>query len=111
MKIRSWFITLGVVVTLGGLSLSALAADFSDSKDIKQVRKVAAAKFGKVLHVSVSHAWALCADYQDESDRRSPRTAAGWTIAAYDGGAYDAEALKKLGIPSTDTAALLKAYQ
>jgi hypothetical protein len=45
-----------------------MAADFGDAKDVKQVRKVAAAKFGKALHVSVSHDWALCTAYQDESD-------------------------------------------
>jgi hypothetical protein len=113
MKIRTWFITLGVVLTLGGLSLSAMAADFGDSKDVKQVRKAAAAKFGKVLNVSISHDWALCTAYQEESDISVVlhRTAAGWTIAAHDGGAYDAENLKKLGVPSADTALLLKAYQ
>jgi hypothetical protein len=90
-----------------------MAADFGDSKDVKQVRKVVAAKFGRVLHVSVSHDWALCTAYHDESDISVVlhRTAAGWTIAAHDGGAFDAEGLKKLGIPSADTARLLKAYQ
>ena len=113
MKIRSWFITLCVVLTLGGLNFSAMAADFGDSKDVKQVRKVVAAKFGKVLHVSVSHDWTLCTAYQDESDISVVlhRTAAGWTIADHDGGAFDAETLKKLGVPPADTAPLLKAYQ
>ncbi len=113
MKLRSWFVTLCVVVTLGGLSFSAIAADFGDSKDVKQVRKVAAAKFGKVLHVSVSKDWALCTAYQDESDISVVlhRTACGWTIADHDGGAYDAGTLKKLGVPAGDTALLLKAYQ
>jgi hypothetical protein len=82
-------------------------------KDVKQVRKVVAAKFGKVLHVSVSHDWALCTAYQDESDISVVlhRVSAGWTIAGHDGGAYDAETLKKLGVPPADTAPLLKAYQ
>ena len=113
MKIRSWFITLSVLLTLGGLSFSAVAADFGDSKDVKQVRKVVAAKFGTVLHVSVSHDWALCTAYQDESDISVVlhRTAAGWAIAAHDGGAYDAETLKKLGVPPADAASLVKAYQ
>lgn len=113
MKIRSWFITVGVVLALGGLSFPAKAADFGDSKDVKQVRKVVAAKFGKVLHVSVSHDWALCTAYQDESDISVVlhRTPAGWTIAEHDGGAYDAAALKKIGVPPADTTTLLKAYE
>lgn len=113
MKIRSWFITPCVILTLGGLSVSAVAADFGDSKDVKQVRRVVATKFGKVLHVSVSHDWALCTAYQDDSGISVVlhRTAAGWTIAEHDGGAYDAETLKKLGVPPADTAQLLKAYQ
>jgi hypothetical protein len=113
MKIPNWFITLGVVLTLGGLSFSAMAADFGDSKDVKQVRKVVGAKFGKVLHASVSHDWALSTAYQDESDISVVlhRTAAGWTIAAHDGGAFDAGALKKLGVPPADITSLLKAYQ
>ena len=112
MKIRSWFITLFVVLSLGGLSFPAMAADFGDSKDVKQVRKVAA-KFGKVLHVSVSHDWALCTAYQDESDISVVlhRVSAGWTIAQHDGGAYDAATLKKIGVPPADTTPLLKAYQ
>ena len=113
MKIRSWFISLCAVLTLAGLSFPAMAADFGESKDVKQVRKVVAAKFGKVLHVSVSHDWALCTAYQDESDISAVlhRTAAGWTVAAHDGGAYDAEILKKLGVPPADVSPLLKAYQ
>jgi hypothetical protein len=113
MRIRSWFLTLCVVLTLGGLSFSAMGADFGDSKDLKHVRKVVASKFGKVLHVSISHDWALCTAYQDDSGISVVlhRTAAGWTIADHDGGAYDAETLKKLGIPPADTAPLLKAYQ
>jgi hypothetical protein len=113
MKIRSWFITLCVVLTLAGLSFPAMAADFGDSKNVKQVRKVVAAKFGQVLHVSVSHDWALCTAYHDESDISVVlhRVSPGWTIAAHDGGAFDAETLKKLGVPLADTAPLLKAYQ
>jgi hypothetical protein len=113
MKIRRSFITLCFVLTFGGLSFSARAADFGDSKDVKQVRQIVAAKFGKVLHVSISHDWALCTAYQDESAISVVlhRTAPGWTIAEHDGGAYDAGTLKKLGVPSADTAPLLKAYQ
>jgi len=112
MKLRSWFITLCAVLTLNGLTFSARAADFGDSKDVKQVRKVAA-KFGKVLHVSVSHDWALCTTSQDENALSVVlhRTATGWTIADHDGGAFDAGTLKKLGVPPADTAPLLKAYQ
>jgi len=113
MKIRSWFIILCAVLSLGGLSFPAMAADFGDSKDVKQVRKVVATKFGKVLHVSVSHDWALCTAYHDESDISVVlhRTRAGWTIANHDGGAYDAATLKKIGVPPADTTPLLKAYQ
>jgi hypothetical protein len=113
MKIRTRFITLCTLITLGGLSFPAIAADFGDSKDVKQVRKVVAAKFGQVLHVSVSHDWALCTAYHDESDISVVlhRIAAGWTIANHDGGAFDAETLKKIGVPPADTAPLLKAYQ
>ena len=113
MKIRSCLITLCAVLALGGLSFSAMAADFGDSKDVKQVRKVVAAKFGKVLHVSISHEWALSTAYQDESDISVVlhRTATGWTIAAHDGGAFDTATLKKLGVPPADTAPLLKVYQ
>ena len=113
MKIRRCFITLCTVLALGGLSFSAKAADFGDSKNVKQVRKVVAAKFGKVLHVSVSHDWALCTAYQDESAISVVlhRTAAGWRMAEHDGGAYDFGTLKKLGVPPADTAPLLRAYQ
>jgi hypothetical protein len=113
MKLRSRFITLCAVLTLGGLSFSAMAADFGDSKDVKQVRKVLAAKFGKVLHVSVSHDWALCTTYQDDSAISVVlhRTGTGWTIADHDGGAFDAATLRKLGVPPADTAPLLKASQ
>jgi hypothetical protein len=32
-------------------------------------------------------------------------------MAAHDGGAFDGDALKKLGVPPADTAPLLNAYQ
>src|SRR5436190_7483220 len=107
------YVPLAAAVILLSFVLPAMAADLGDSKDVKQVRKVVAAKFGKVLHVSVSHDWALCTAYHDESDISVVlhRTAAAWTIADHDGGAFDAGTLKKLGVPQADTAPLLKAYQ
>ena len=113
MKIQRLFTTLMAAIFLCGLSLRAMAADFGDGKDVKQVRKVVATKFGHALHASVSHDWALCTAYKDESDVSVVlhRTAAGWTIVDHDGGAYAAENLKTLGVPQADIAPLLKAYQ
>jgi hypothetical protein len=39
------------------------------------------------------------------------RTGTDWKVAGSDGGAYAAETLKGLGVPSADVASLLKAYQ
>jgi hypothetical protein len=70
-------------------------------------------KFGKVLHVSVSHDWALCTAYSGESDLSVVlhRTGTDWKVAGSDGGAYAAGNLKDLGVPSQDVPSLLKAYQ
>lgn len=72
-----------------------------------------AAKFGKALHASVSHDWALCTAYSDESDLTIllRRAESGWKIVGHDGGAYAAENLRELGVPQADIAPLLKAYQ
>jgi hypothetical protein len=110
--IRSW-ITLSAALSLLGLTIPAMAADFGDAKDVKQVRKMVAAKFGHALHASVSHDWALCTAYDKESDLSVVlhRTGSGWNIVESDGGAYAAENLKTLGVPLADIPALLKAYQ
>lgn len=107
------FITLAAVLSLFGLTIPALATDFGDSKDVKQVRKIVAAKFGHALHASVSHDWALCTAYSGESDMSVVlhRTGSNWKVVESDGGAYVAETLKPFGVPSADIPALLKAYQ
>jgi hypothetical protein len=102
-----------IALLLFAFATSLFAADFGDPADVKQVRKVVAGKFGHALHASVSHDWALCTAYSDESDmsvvlRRDP---SGWKIVASDGGAYVAETLKPIGVPAADISALLKAYQ
>jgi len=76
--------------------MSTMAADFGDSKDVKQVRKMVATKFGHALHASVSHDWALCTAYSSESDVSVVlhRTASAWSIVEHDGGAYVEENLK-----------------
>ncbi len=113
MKIPRCVTIVFVAVSLCGLTLSASAADIGDGKDVKQVRKIVAAKFGQVLNVSVSHDWALCTAYSDESDLSvvAHRTAAGWKIVAHDGGAFAAGDLKSMGVPQAETASLLKVYQ
>ncbi len=113
MKTLRRSIFLAVAVTFLSLITSAVAADFGNPKDVQQVRKAMPKKFGKVLHVSVSHDWALCTTYADESDLSVVlhRTGADWKVAGSDGGAFDAKTLKELGVPPTDTAPLLKAYQ
>jgi hypothetical protein len=100
-------------VTLLSFVIPAVGGDLGNPKDVQQVRKVAAKKFGKVLHVSVSHDWALCTAYSDESDLSVVLHRAGtnWKVAGSDGGAYAAENLKELGVPSADVPSLLKAYQ
>ncbi|MGH8095503.1 MAG: hypothetical protein ACREIF_18885 [Chthoniobacterales bacterium] len=113
MKIQRRFVTLMAAISLFGVTLPAGAADFGDAKDVKQVRKIVATKFGHALHASVSHDWALCTGYNDESSVSVVlhRTAAGWKIVESDGGAYVAEILSNLGVPGPDIAPLLKAYQ
>jgi hypothetical protein len=113
MKFPRRLITLVAALSLSALTFPAAAADFGDAKDVKQVRKMVAAKFGKALHASVSNDWALCTAYSDESDLSVllRRTASGWKIVGNDGGAYAAENLKTLGVPHADIAPLLKAYQ
>jgi hypothetical protein len=113
MKIHRRFVPVIVTISLFGLTLPAVAADFGDAKDVRQVRKLVATKFGHALHASVFHDWALCTAYNDESDVSVVlhRTAAGWTIVDHDGGAYVAEILKGMGVPQPDIAPLLKAYQ
>jgi hypothetical protein len=113
MKAFSRRIILAAAVLLLGLISPALAGDSGNPKDVQQVRKAVPKKFGKILHVSVSHDWALCTTYADESDLSVVLHRAGsdWKVAASDGGAYDAETLKPLGVPSADIPALLKAYQ
>jgi hypothetical protein len=113
MKFPRRLITLVAALSLSTLALPAVAKDFGDATDVKQVRKMVAAKFGKALHASVSHDWALCTAYSDESDLTVllKRTASAWTIVRHDGGAYAAENLKSLGVPQADIAPLLKAYQ
>ncbi len=61
----------------------------------------------------ISHDWALCTAYSDESDMSVVlhRSSSGWKIVASDGGAYVAETLKPLGVSAADIPALLKAYQ
>lgn len=112
MKRLSGYFTI-ISILLVGLTLSAVAADFGDPKDVKEVRKIVAAKFGHALHASVSHDWALCTAYSDESDISVVlhRTGSAWKIVDHDGGAYAAENLKSLKVPEADIAPLLKAYQ
>ena len=102
-----------ISLLLFAFTTSLFAADFGDSADVKQVRKVVAGKFGHALHASVSHDWAVCTAYSSESDISVVlnRNSSGWKIVASDGGAYVAETLKPFGVPSADIPALLKAYQ
>ena len=102
-----------IALLLFGFTTCLFAADFGDSADVKQVRKVVAGKFGHALHASVSHDWALCTAYSGESDISVVlnRRSSGWKIVASDGGAYVAETLTPLGVPAADIPALLKAYQ
>ena len=114
MTTRRLYIALATAaISLFGLSIVAAAADFGDPKDVKQVRKVVAATLGKVLHVSVSHDWALCTAYSEENDLSVVlrRAGGGWKIIESDGGAFDKAILKSLGVPPGDIAALLKVYQ
>lgn len=113
MRILRRYFTLVTALALLGLTIPAVAADFGDSKDVKQVRKLVAAKFGHALHASVSHDWALCTGYSKETSVSVVlhRIGAGWNIVDSDGGAYVEETLKPLGVPQADIPSLLKAYQ
>jgi hypothetical protein len=113
MRTSRRYVVLAAAITLLSLVLPAMAGDVGNPKDVQQVRKVVPKKFGKVLHISVSHDWALCTTYSDESDLSVVlhRTGADWKVAGSDGGAYGAANLKALGVPSADVPALLKAYQ
>jgi hypothetical protein len=113
MKLSRPLIIIVTALSFSALTFPAVAADFGDAKDVKQVRKMVAAKFGKALHASVSHDWALCTAYSDESDLSVVlhRTESGWKIVNHDGGAFAAENLKEMGVPQEDIAKLLKAYQ
>jgi hypothetical protein len=113
MRILRRYIILAAAGASLSLMMPVLAEDFGNAKDIQQVRKVVAKKFGKVLHASVSHDWALCTAYSNESDLTIVlhRIGADWKVAGSDGGAYAAENLKEKGVPSADIPSLLKAYQ
>ncbi|MBV9007774.1 MAG: hypothetical protein JO354_01225 [Verrucomicrobia bacterium] len=93
---------------------TSVARDFGNAVDVKEVRKVVAAKFGHPLHASVAQDWALCTAYTEHSDlsvvlhRTAPKT---WEVVQSDGGAFVAETLKDFGVPMTVIPDLLKAYQ
>lgn len=113
MRIRCLQITLFAALGLFAVTSSVAAADFGDGKEIKQVRSVVAAKFGHVLHASVSHDWALCTASAGDDDLSVVlnRTSSAWKVVQSDGGAFVEETLKPLGIPRADIPALLKVYQ
>ena len=102
-----------IALLLCTFATSLFATDFGDTSEVKQVRKVVVGKFGHALHTSISNGWALCTAYSGESDISVVlrRSSSGWKIVTSDGGAYVAETLKPLGVPSADIPALLKAYQ
>lgn len=111
MKTLGRYITLAICMV--AVTTQVLATDFGDAKDVKQVRKMVAAKFDHALHASVSHDWAFCTAYTEHSDLSVVlhRTEAGWKIVESDGGAYVEETLKPMGVPEADIPSLLKAYQ
>jgi hypothetical protein len=111
MKTLRRYITLAI--SMVAVTTQVLAADFGGAKDVKQVRKMVAAKFGHALHASVSHDWALCTAYTEHSGLSVVlhRAESGWKIVESDGGAYAEENLKGLGVPQADIPALLRAYQ
>lgn len=113
MKSNSRSLILLTVIALVGLLLPSYAEDFGEAKEVAKVRKVVATKFGQAVHAAVSGDWALCTAYHDESDISVVlhRTSAGWKVAGHDGGAYDTATLKSLGVPGSEIASLLKAYQ
>lgn len=112
---RIHLVLIATALAVFSLPLSALATDFGNPKDIKQVRSVVSGTFGKVLNVSVSNNWALCTAYSEEHESDLSvvlrRTGKNWEIKQSDGGAFDKETLKSLGVASADISALLKAYQ
>ena len=111
-NLRRYILSL-FAVSLCCLAIPAFATDFGDAKDLKQVRKVVAAKVGHPLHASVSHDWGLCTASSGQSDLSVVlhRSGSDWKIVQSDGGAYVAETLKDLGVPDAEIASLLKAYQ
>ena len=105
-----------LITALGLLVLPfALATDFGNPKDIKQIRGVVSEAFGKVVNVSASKDWALATAYSEEHESDLSvvlhRTGKGWEIKQSDGGAFDKETLKSLGVTSAEIPSLLKAYQ
>jgi hypothetical protein len=102
-------------LTLFSVLNPALATDFGNPKDIKQIRTLVSESFGKVLNVSVSNNWALCTAYSEEHESDLSvvlhRAGKSWEIKQSDGGAFDKETLKSLGVGSADIPSLLKAYQ
>jgi hypothetical protein len=106
-------ITLLATLALLRSTIPAVATDFGDPRDIQQVRRMVAAKFGHALNASVSHDWALCTGYDNDFAVSVVlhRTASVWKIVESDGGAYVEETLKAMGIPQADIPRLLKAYQ
>jgi hypothetical protein len=113
MKTLSRHISFAAAVVLLAMITPTVAGDLGNSKDVQQVRKAVPKKFGKILHISVAHDWALCTTYSGESDLSVVlhRSGSDWKVAASDGGAYVGETLKPLGVPSADIPALLKVYQ
>ncbi len=113
MRLLRQYITVAVSLTVLGLAIPALAGDSGNPKDVQQVRQLVSKKFGKVLHISVSHDWALCTAYADDSDLSVVlhRTGSNWKVKESDGGAFDEGTLKGMGVPGADVPALLKAYQ
>ena len=113
MRTLSRNVILAATALFLALIIPAVAGDLGNPKDVQEVRKVVAKKFGKALHASVSHDWALCTAYADENDVSVVlhRTGSNWKVAGNDGGAYAAGTLKALGVPPADIPSLLKAYQ
>ncbi len=113
MRATLLYFTWAAAIVLFSVINPVLAADFGNPKDVQQVRKAVPKKLGKVLHISVSHDWALCTTYSGESDISIVlhRSGPDWKVVTSDGGAFVAETLKPLGVPSADIPALLKVYQ
>lgn len=115
LRLHSIILLTAVALALFALTAPALATDFGNPKDIKQIRTAVTAKFGEVLNVSASNDWALCTAYdkKNESDLSVVlrRTGEKWKIVQSDGGAFDRSALKSLGVPASAIPFLLKAYQ